>query len=125
MDFRATLGKTIVIVDDDEALLNALGFSLETEGYQVRCHPSVADFLRSARPWEASVLIIDQHLPDGVGLDLIALVQETGILAPAILVTTNPSKSVQMRAKELNATLIEKPLLGDTLFSEVRRLSKL
>ena len=125
MDFRASLGKTVVIVDDDEALLNALGFSLETEGYQVRCHPSVTDFLRSARPWEASVLIIDQHLPDGAGLDLIALVQEAGILAPAILVTTNPSRSVQARAQELHVTLIEKPLLGDTLFSEVHRLSDL
>jgi hypothetical protein len=45
------------------------------------------------------------------------------VAAPAILITTNPSAAVRERAATANMLLIEKPLLSDALFQELRRLT--
>jgi len=108
----------VVIVDDDPAVRSSLAFSLETEGITVRTYANGAELL-NAIPGVAC-LVIDYRLPGMNGLDLLAELRRRKIEARAILITTHPSAAVRERADLAGAVLIEKPLLGDALYQEIR-----
>ena len=108
----------VVVVDDDPAVRGSLAFSLEIEGFAVCVYADAADLLTDVPP--AACFIIDQKLPGMSGLDLLAELRRRHIGSPAILITTHPSAAVRERAAVSGTVLIEKPLLGDALFQEVR-----
>jgi two-component system, LuxR family, response regulator FixJ len=109
----------VVIVDDDPAIRNSLAFSLRIEGIAVLAYASGADLLQ-APVSAASCFVIDYKLPGMNGLDLLAELRRRHVAAPAILITTHPSAAVRERAAASGMALIEKPLLGDALFQEIR-----
>lgn len=96
----------------------SLAFSLETEGFSVCAYADGADLLRDVP--RAECFVIDYKLPGMNGLDVLADVRRRKISAPAILITTHPNAAVRQRAARSRTVLIEKPLLGDTLFQEIR-----
>lgn len=113
---------TVAIVDDDAAVLNALSFALETEGYVVRCYRTAGAMFAALRSDTADCLVIDQNLPDEAGIDLLSRLRARGDRAPAVIITTNPARTLQSQARDLSAPVVEKPLLGDQLFSCIRGL---
>ena len=108
----------VVVVDDDPAVRSALAFSLETEGFTVRTYETAAQLLIDIPP--AACFILDYRLPGMSGLDLLEELRRHKITSRAILITTHPSPAVRERAAASGTVLIEKPLLGDALFQEVR-----
>lgn len=108
----------VAIVDDDLAVCSSLAFLLRTEGLAVRAYVSAAELLKEVP--DASCFVIDYKLPGMNGLELLAQLRRRGISAPAILITTHPSAAVRARAAAGGMALIEKPLLGDALFREIR-----
>jgi FixJ family two-component response regulator len=114
----ASARPVVVIVDDDPAIRNSLAFSLRTEGIAVLAYASGAELLRDVPA--SSCLVIDYKLPEMNGLDLLAELRRRRIATPAILITTDPSAAVRERAAASGTALIEKPLLGDALFAEIR-----
>ncbi len=115
---------TIVVVDDDAAVLNALGFALEAEGFRVRRFRSAGDLFAAREIEDAACLVIDQGLPDESGLDVLARLRGRGIETPAVLITTNPPRALHLQASGLDTPVVEKPLLGDQLFGVIRGLIK-
>lgn len=124
MDLRSSPPplRTIVVVEDDSALLNALTFALETEGFRAQAFRTGAAMAAWPELAAAACLIIDQNLPDESGLDVLVRLRAEGITAPAVMITTNPPLALRAQAASLNVPVIEKPLLGDQLFACVRRL---
>lgn len=108
----------VVVVDDDPAVPSSLAVSLETEGIDVRVYETAAQLLMEVP--SAACFIIDYRLPGMSGLDLLTELRRRQITSPAILITTHPSAAVRERAAISGTVLIEKPLLGDALFQEVR-----
>jgi FixJ family two-component response regulator len=108
----------VVVVDDDPAVRSSLAFSLQTEGIDVRTYGTAAQLLLEIP--SAACFIIDHRLPGMSGLDLLTELRRRQINSPAILITTHPSAAVRERAAISGTVLIEKPLLGDALFQEVR-----
>jgi FixJ family two-component response regulator len=53
-------------------------------------------------------------------LDLLSELRRRNIDLPAILITTHPNPAVRDRAALAGVPLIEKPLLNDTLFQDIR-----
>jgi len=111
---------TAIVVDDDEHLLNALKFSLELDGVQVIAHRSAETVALAALPARNACLVLDYRLPAANGLDLLTRLREGGVTLPAILVTSHASPNVRSLARSAGATLVEKPLLGDTLLLAIR-----
>lgn len=108
----------VAIVDDDPAVRGSLAFSLETEGFSVCTYANGSDLLRDVP--RAECFVIDYKLPGMNGLDVLAELRRRQIATPAILITTHPNAAVRERAANSRTVLIEKPLLGDTLFHEIR-----
>ncbi len=112
----------LLIVEDDPDVLAALRFMAETRRYDVASGASAQDALDIAADRRLDCLIIDQKLPDRPGVDLLAMLRARGVRAPAILITTAPSPDLRRRAAIMGAPIVEKPLLDEALFTEVRRL---
>lgn len=114
---------TLLIVDDDTEVLRALAFMADARGFAVESCKTVREALAlaRARPYFAC-LIVDQMLGEDRGLDLLITLRSEGVEAPAVLMTTAPSGTLRGRAAAVGATVVEKPLLDETLFTEVGRL---
>jgi two-component system, LuxR family, response regulator FixJ len=112
----------VLVVDDDPALLSALEFALQAEGYLVMSCADAEAAMRVPAD-QLSCLVIDFKLPDIDGLDLGQRLRGAGVTAPMILITSNPDARCRARAARSGAVIVEKPLLGDRLLREIRALT--
>lgn len=111
----------LVLVDDDPALLHALSFAFETEGYEVRAFGDAESLLADPEATNRSLcLVLDQKLPGMSGLALLAALRAQNVVAPAILITSNPPATVRREALAANIEIVEKPLLDGVLATKVR-----
>ncbi|MDP1986042.1 response regulator transcription factor [Phenylobacterium sp.] len=110
---------TIILLDDDAALRQALTFSLEIEGYQVMACETGDQLMAQVLPDHDACLVLDYRLENGTGLDTLETLRARGVALPAILITSHPKASVRERAARLQAALVEKPLLGDLLLARI------
>jgi two-component system response regulator FixJ len=110
----------VAVVDDDDAVRDSLQFLLETVGCSVAAYSSAAQFLNEAKPGELACLVVDQHMPDLTGLQLIGRLRSEGVTVPIALITGSPSPDLLRLARELGvATVLEKPLDDDVLLEFV------
>ena len=110
--------RLVLVVDDDSAVRNSLKFSLEVEGFAVRDYSSANELLRESEIADAGCLVIDYHLPEMNGLEMLHRLRERRFAAPAILITSHPNPSVRQRAAEAGVPIVEK--LGDALMEGIR-----
>jgi two-component system response regulator FixJ len=119
IDHVKTRGLTVIIVDDDPAVLNSLQFALEVEGFSVHVYSSGEELLQAQMP-EHGCLVLDFNIPGMNGLQLLDRLRARGHDLPAILITSNPSLQTRERAAQAGVVIIEKPLLGNTLSDAIR-----
>ena len=96
----------IAVLDPDEALREALRFSLETEGYRVRAFGAARELLACAAYLGAACFVIDE-----AGCDPQLRVMLARQRAPVILLSGRPER---VRAGGRMA-IVEKPLVTDAL----------
>lgn len=111
---------TILLVEKDGALANAVRFSFELDGFDVRAFTCGDTLLASGALPSRACLIIDHSLPDVDGVRLLERLRAADVSLPAILITTNPSQALRREAAASGTPLIEKPLLTDALRDSVR-----
>jgi FixJ family two-component response regulator len=115
------LRERICIVDDDDGVADSLKLLLETFGYDAQSYNLAGDFLADDRQGAASCLIIDQHMPDVDGLDVIDHLQKQGSQVPTILISGRLDTHIKERAASLGITsVLEKPFAGDRLIALIR-----
>jgi two-component system response regulator FixJ len=121
LDYGATEmhngSRLVAVVDDDDAVRDSLQFLLETAGFSVASYHSAAQFLNEAKPGDLACLVVDQHMPDVTGLQLVSRLRNLGITLPVALITGSPSPDLARLAHELGiAKVLEKPLDDNVLF---------
>ena len=75
-------GEAVVVIDDDPAVLGALKFALELEGFSVAAYRSGSELLAEAELPESGCLVIDFKLPDMDGLSLLAALSDRAVGFP-------------------------------------------
>jgi FixJ family two-component response regulator len=111
---------TVVLVEDDEALLQALRFMFASEGYEALACGTGEALLHLTLPGGDVCLVIDERLPGVSGLEALAVLRGRGVMAPALLTTTNPDSALHAAAARTGAQVVEKPLVGDILLAAVK-----
>jgi FixJ family two-component response regulator len=91
-------GRIVAIVDDDEAVGNAIGALLRSIGLVARAFSSGEDFLRSPELSRTGCLIVDFNMPRMNGLDLHNNLSRLGKEIPTVLITAFPSDDIRARA---------------------------
>jgi len=104
--------KHLLVVDDEPHIGLVLRPFLEQLGYRVsfaRTLDEARTALRASPP--ADGLLLDLHLPDGSGLDLLRdLRQQNGTAAlPVLVLTAEGEDRVLREARRLGAALVTKP----------------
>ena len=100
----------VCIVDDDVWVCDSLSVLLETYGFAVLAYASATEFLNDDRRRAAKCLVIDQHMPELNGLDVVRTLQRDGVFVPAILITGRLDPGIAQRAGELGVrAILEKP----------------
>jgi len=115
------IGKTVLVVDDEPAIRMLCRINLELEGFRVLEAGSLGDARRVLENEPVAVLLVDVHLGDGDGRDLVReLVERDG--APRIALLTGTYELPPDERAGADA-LIEKPFTLVELLSTVRRLA--
>jgi FixJ family two-component response regulator len=114
---------TVVLVEDDAGLREAVQFALETEGYRVLAYASGEALLEQDLPAGPVCLVVDFHLGGMSGMEALRALRHRGARYPTIVMTTAPSPLLREWAHSTAATLIEKPLLEDVLIGAIRALA--
>ncbi|CAO3431367.1 response regulator transcription factor [Azospirillum doebereinerae] len=109
------------VVDDDEAVRDALAVHLELAGLAVRTYASAAEFLDAVDPGQPGCAVLDIRMP---GMDGLALQQEMvrrGLTLPVIVVTGHGDVPAAVRAFRAGAVdFLQKPFDEDRLIERVR-----
>jgi len=115
-------GKPIVfLVDDDEAVRDSTQVLLESYDIEVKSYASARAFLRAFVPGTAACLILDLHMPEMSGLELLNMLKERGISLPVIAITGRGDSQLAERAqRDGAAALLHKPIDDGKLVSLIR-----
>lgn len=113
---------TVFIVDDDDAVRDALRINLEAHGLVVADYGSAAEFAGARRHEGPACLILDQHMPGSTGLDFLSSREGAGLGMPVIMLTGRADASLRARAATLGVSaFLEKPVSGEVLIDAIRR----
>jgi FixJ family two-component response regulator len=88
----------VAIVDDDEAVGNAIEVLMRSMGLLARAFSSGEEFLRSPELSRTGCLVVDFDMPRMSGLDLHSKLSRLGKEIPTVLITAYPSDDVRARA---------------------------
>jgi FixJ family two-component response regulator len=91
-------GPIVAIVDDDEAVGNAIKVLMRSIGLVAHVFSSGEEFLRSPELGRASCLVVDFDMPRMNGLDLHNNLARLGKEIPTIMITAYPSDDIRARA---------------------------
>jgi len=112
--------RLVGVVDDDAAVRDSLRFLLEAAGFSVATFASAEQFLAVTDADGVDCLLLDHHMPQVTGLELLRRLRRAGWELPVALMTGSPSVQLMRRALELGAVVVlEKPLTDLALFQFV------
>jgi FixJ family two-component response regulator len=112
--------KTIAVIDDDEMVRDSFTALLEARNFRVMGFESCGQFLDRPIGPKPRCLVLDVHMPEMGGLDLLQSMRDTGDVTPVVLVTGRNDPRITARAEALGAaTLLEKPVNPTRLFQAI------
>jgi FixJ family two-component response regulator len=111
----------IFVVDDDEAVRDAIKGLLEIHGLDVEDFGSTVDFVRGYAKPSQGCLILDQHLPHINGLEFLNSPEGRELGIPVILITAQGNASIKGRAERAGAQYLEKPIRRGSLIQAIER----
>src|SRR2546421_2941096 len=92
---------TVLLIDDEPDVLRAVGAYLERTGAEVTKAENAEDGVQAYERVRPDVVILDLHLPDAHGLDVLERLKGQG--AAVILLTGNGDIETAVRAMQLGA----------------------
>ena len=117
----AELGQTVFVVDDDEAVRDAIATLLETDDVACESYASADAFLTAAAHWPSTrsgCLVLDVRMPRMSGLDLQDELKALGIDLPIVFITGYGDVPSAVRAMKGGAVdFLSKPFTARALSS--------
>lgn len=114
--------RVVHIVDDEETIRKAVGFTLRTAGFVVETYASGPEFLQSAGEAENGCVILDMHMPDMDGLEVQAALTQKNIDMPVVVLTGNGDVALAVQAMKAGAVdFLAKPIERAILLDAIDR----
>ncbi len=112
--------RTVYVVDDDDAVRDALAMLFRTAGLRVVALASAAQFLAGAPPAGPACLVLDIRMPEMSGTALHDELLRRGVRIPVIFVTGHGDVPMAVAAVKKGAfDFIEKPFDEEKLLRQV------
>ena len=112
--------RVVYVVDDDDAVRNAVRLLFRTADLEVETFPSAAAFLAHADLERRCCLLLDIRMPGMTGSDLHDELRGRGVRAPVIFITGHGDIPMAVEAMRKGAyDFIEKPFDDEQLLGQV------
>jgi RNA polymerase sigma factor (sigma-70 family) len=112
---------TVVVIDDDREIREALEGLLRSVGLRVELFASVQEFLDSARPDLPGCLVLDVRLPGRSGLDFQGELAKANMHLPVIFISGHADVPMSVRALKAGAVeFLTKPVRDQDLLDAIQ-----
>lgn len=121
------MGKTVLLVEDEPHIIEALTFLLEREGWSVTAHSDGGDAVEQTARMRPDLLILDVMLPNKSGLDILKDIRERPDIAalPVLMLTAKGQDKDRKVAEDLGVdAFITKPFSNREVIDCVRGLAR-
>ncbi len=108
------------IVDDDEAVRDALSLLMQAEDIPSQTYASAEEFLDQHAQFKLGCLLLDVRMPGMNGLELLDLLKQQDVSIPVIFISGHGDVSMAVKAMKAGASdFIEKPFDNEHLLNLV------
>jgi two-component system response regulator FixJ len=112
---------SVHVIDDDDALREALGRLLTSAGFDVRTYASALAFLDRLETLDRGCVITDVRMPGMSGLELLRRLRPRADELPVIVLTGRADVAMAVEAlKDGASDFIQKPFESEVLLAAVR-----
>ena len=122
------MSKTIMIVDDTEAIRMSVGFTLQEEGYEVVEAKNGQEALEKLKNSKIDLILCDVNMPVMSGIEFLRNIKTDNAYSdfrftPIIMLTTEAGEKMKTEGKELGAKAwIVKPFKPEQLIKSIKML---
>ena len=96
--WRTTMAESVLIVEDEEAIADAVAYALEGEGFEVDRAGDGEEALARARDKEYELIVLDLRLPKVNGIEVTRILRGESIV-PILMLTAKDSEVDSGRAR--------------------------
>ncbi|CAN7682469.1 response regulator [Rhizobium leguminosarum] len=122
MDDRKRGPPTVIIIDDDESVREALRGLFESVGLATETHGSVPEFLSADDPDRAGCIVLDIRLPGQSGLEFQEALAKSRHPRSVVLISAHVDVAMAVRAMKAGAIdVLTKPVREQDLLEAVNR----
>ncbi|HJS46268.1 MAG TPA: response regulator [Rhizomicrobium sp.] len=112
----------VCVVDDDEAVRDSTQMLLGIHGFKARGYAGARDFLAEFTAADTGCLILDIHMPEMTGVELLTLLRARGVATPAIVVSGQIDPVVgEILTRSGALAILSKPVNQDELMGYVEQ----
>ena len=117
--------KSILIVEDDKAIIKSLKEILQSEGYSVDTAETGREAIQKSKAQFYNLVLLDIKLPDMEGTKLLVTMHETSPIMVKIMITGYPSLENAVEALNMGAdAYILKPVNPEKLLALIEEKLK-
>jgi len=111
----------LALVDDDVSVRKALTRLLSTNEFNIHDYASAAEFLHSLQIQKPGCLLLDLHMPEVDGLELLYQLRAEGVHIPTIVITAHNERGLSTRCESAGAcAILIKPIEAANLFAAIQ-----
>ena len=115
------MGKTVLIVEDEQNIVDILAFNLSREGYDTMEAYDGATGLQLALEHNPDLILLDLMLPEMKGFEVCRRIREAGSTTPVLMLTAREEEADKVMGLELGADdYITKPFSMRELLARVK-----
>lgn len=118
------MGKSVLVVDDDQDLIRGLGVRLKANGYGVAFATDAVQAIAAARREKPDLILLDLGLPGGDGylvMDRLKSMSGTSMTPVIVLSARDPLTNRDRSVKAGALAFLQKPVDNGALMATIRR----
>jgi two-component system, LuxR family, response regulator FixJ len=117
-----TANPTVMVVDDDAGVRNAMRTLLKSVGIQSTLYASAQEFLGAYQPTQSGCLVLDIRMPGMSGLELQQELNLRGAVIPVIFMSGHGDIPMAVEAMQHGAfDFLQKPFRDQDLLDRIQR----
>ena len=115
------MGKSIILLEDDQGVREVIELILDLEGYEVTSFETVEKFMTRTPALPPDLFILDVMLPDGNGIEVCGELKATGENVPVLMMSAH-AKAEEIEKSCIAEAFIAKPFDINGLLSTIAKL---